>query len=220
MNTLNNTIETKEINLLENNLIGVLNTSERVLTAVASTIKGTSFAYLNNYYSKSSGNVNNYLILLGFSLENALMKDFETIKSKKDEVFENFKEAYTNELITLCYNELLTSLEKRTSSEEMKAKLLAENDSTMNRSQGQSEAFTTLAKGVTLHNDTKQVYIFGLELNKTFVEKREEVKETKSSDKTILKNKIKKFLDLKEGKIRRFNFEESLISLQGLKIQG
>ena len=112
MKTLN-TLETKEINLLENNFISVLNTSERVLTAVASTIKGTSFAYLNNYYSKSSGKVNNYLILLGFSLENALVKDFETITNKKDEVFENFKGAYTNELIMLCYDELFLSLQKR-----------------------------------------------------------------------------------------------------------
>lgn len=216
MKTLNNT----ELLKLENNLISLLSENENNLVAVASTIKGNSISYIKEYYSKSSGKVSNYFVRLGYSLENALLSDLKTMSENYIQVIENFENDYDHKLIDLCYDEILTSLEKRTSSEEFKAKLLAENDSTMNRSKGQNEAFTTLAKGVSLHNETNQVYIVGLELNKNLVEVRNEIKPTNSSEKTILKNKIKMFLDLKETKIRRFNFDKSLISLQGLKIQG
>jgi len=217
MKTLNNNTE---ILKLENNLISLLNDSEKNLVAVASTIKGNSISYIKEYYSKSSGKVSNYFLRLGYSLENALNDDLKTMSENYIQVIENFENDYDHKLIDLCYDEILTSLEKRTSSEEFKAKLLAENDSTMNRSKGQNEAFTTLAKGVSLHNETNQIYIVGLELNKNLVEVRNEIKPTNSSEKTILKNKIKYFLDLKETKIRRFNFDKSLISIQGLKIQG
>jgi hypothetical protein len=217
MKTLNNNTELLS---LENNLINLLSENENNLVAVASTIKGNSISYIKEYYSKSSGKVSNYFLRLGYSLENALNDDLKTVASNYIEVIENFEDDYSHELIDLVYNEILSSLEKRTSSEEFKAKLLAENDSTIIRSKAQNDAFTTLAKGVSLHNDTNQIYIVGLELNKNLVEVRNEVKPTKSSEKTILKNKIKMFLDLKETKIRRFNFDKSLISLQGLKIQG
>jgi len=217
MKTLNNNTE---ILKLENNLISMLNENESNLVAVASTIKGNSISYIKEYYSKSSGKVSNYFLRLGYSLENALLSDLKTVCENYIEVVEHFEDDYSHKLIDLCYNEILTSLEKRTSSEEFKAKLLAENDSTMNRSKGQNEAFTTLAKGVSLHNESNQIYIVGLELNKNLVEVRNEIKPTNSSEKTILKNKIKYFLDLKETKIRRFNFDKSLISIQGLKIQG
>ena len=192
MKTLNNNTE---ILKLENNLISLLNDSEKNLVAVASTIKGNSISYIKEYYSKSSGKVSNYFLRLGYSLENALNDDLKTMSENYIQVIENFENDYDHKLIDLCYDEILTSLEKRTSSEEFKAKLLAENDSTMNRSKGQNEAFTTLAKGVSLHNETNQIYIVGLELNKNLVEVRNEIKPTNSSEKTILKNKIKYFLD-------------------------
>lgn len=217
MKTLN---KNTEILNLENDLISLLSENENNLVAVASTIKGNSISYIKEYYSKSSGKVSNYFLRLGYSLENALNDDLKTVSENYIQVIEEFEDNYNHKLIDLCYNEILTSLEKRTSSEEFKAKLLAENDSTMIRSKGQNEAFTTLAKGVSLHKETNQVYIVGLELNKNLVEIRNEVKQTNSSEKTILKNKIKMFLDLKETKIRRFNFDKSLISIQGLKIQG
>jgi hypothetical protein len=216
-----NTLNAKEINLFENDLINLLTTKERVLTAVASTIKGTSFAYIKEYFSKSSGLVNNYSILLGFSNENAIQHDFEIISNEnsKQIVLNALKDEFSEEAILKPFNELYLSLEKRTSSEEFKAELLAQNDATMNRSKGQTDAFTQLAKGVSIHNETRQIYIIGLEINKTFVEKRVEVKPTNSNQNTIIKRKIEKILNFRQAKIRRFNFSETEISLQGLKIQ-
>lgn len=214
------TIQKQEISLLENNLIELLNTKEKSLIAVASTIKGTSFAYIKKYYSKTSGMVNNYSILLGYSNENAIENDYQIISDKNAKliVFEALSNQFSSEAILKAFNELLYSLEKRTASPEFKAELLAQNDATMNRSKGQIDAYTYLSKGVTLHNDTKQVHIIGLEINKVFVEKKEDVKPTNSKENTIIKRKIEKLLNFRQSKIRRFTFEETQISLQGLKI--
>lgn len=219
MNTLN--AENQEVMLLENNLIELLSTNNQNLVAIASTIKGNSISYIKEYFSKSSGLVNNYFVRLGYSNENAIQHDFEMISSKvsKEIVLNSLKDDFTKEDILKAFNELLLSLEKRTSSDEFKAELLAQNDATMNRSKGQTDAFTTLAKGVSMHNETKQIYIIGLEMNKTFVEKRVEVKPTNSKVNTIIKRKIEKLLNFRQAKIRRFTFEETQISLQGLKIQ-
>lgn len=219
MNTLN--AENQEVMLLENNLIELLSTNNQNLVAIASTIKGNSISYIKEYFSKSSGLVNNYFVQLGYSNENAIQHDFEMISSKvsKEIVLNSLKDDFTKEDILKAFNELLLSLEKRTSSDEFKAELLAQNDATMNRSKGQTDAFTTLAKGVSMHNETKQIYIIGLEMNKTFVEKRVEVKPTNSKVNTIIKRKIEKLLNFRQAKIRRFTFEETQISLQGLKIQ-
>jgi len=214
-----NTLETKEINLLENNLNDLLNTKERVLKAVASTIKGTSIAYIKEYFSKSSGLVNNYSVLLGYSNENAIMNDWEIIKESKQLVLDTLKDEFSEEAILKAFNELYLSLEKRSSSDELKAELLAQNDSTMNRSQGQKDAFIHLAKGIKMHIETRQIYVEGLEIRKTFVEKRVEVKPTNSRENTIIKRKIEKLLNFRQSKIRRFTFSETEISLQGLKIK-
>jgi hypothetical protein len=219
MNTLN--AQTENILNLENNLIELLSENNQNLVAIASTIKGNSISYIKEYFSKSSGLVNNYFVRLGYSNENAIQHDFEMITSKvsKEIVLNSLKDDFTKEDILKAFNELLLSLEKRTSSDEFKAELLAQNDATMNRSKGQTDAFTYLAKGVSMHNETKQIYIIGLEMNKTFVEKRIDVKPTNSKVNTIIKRKIEKLLNFRQAKIRRFTFEETQISLQGLKIQ-
>jgi hypothetical protein len=216
MKTLNNNTE---ILKLENNLISLLNDSEKNLVAVASTIKGNSISYIKNYFSKSSGLVNNYFVRLGYSNENAILNDWEIIKVSKEIVLDTLKNDFTEEAILKAFNELYLSLEKRTSSEEFKAELLAQNDATMNRSKGQNDAYTYLAKGVTIHNETRQISIIGLEMNKTFVEKKVEVKPTNSKENTIIKRKIEKLLNFRQSKIRRFTFNEMEISLQGLKIK-
>jgi hypothetical protein len=216
MKTLN---QQTDLLSLENNLISLLNENESNLVAIASTIKGNSISYIKEYYSKSSGLVNNYFVRLGYSNENAILNDWEIIKVSKQLVFDTLKNDFTDEAILKAFNELYLSLEKRTSSDEFKAELLAQNDATMNRSKGQTDAFTYLAKGVTIHNETKQISIIGLEMNKTFVEKRVEVKPTNSKENTIIKRKIEKILNFRQSKIRRFTFNEMEISLQGLKIK-
>jgi len=211
----------QELNL-ENNLIELLKkdlkTKDTVLVAVATTIKGTSFIYVKEYFSKTSGLVNNYSLQLGFSNENAIMNDFEIIKNSKEIVFENLKDKYSIIEIEKAFNELYTSLEKRSSSEEIKEKLRLENDSTINRSDAQNDAYIHLAKGVKMNKETRKIYIIGLEIKKTFVEKRVDVKPTNSKTNTIIKKEITKFLKFRQNKIRNFIFDENEISIQGLKI--
>jgi len=217
MKTLNTT--TEELNL-ENNLIELLSTKEKVVTAIASTIKGTSFVYMHEYFSKTSGNVNNYTLQLGFSNESAMINDFNIIKESKDVVLEHLKTKYKKDEILTAFNELYESLEKRTSSEEFKDKLRLENDSTMNRSDAQNDAYIHLAKGVRMLILTREIYVIGLEIKRTFVEQRMVVKPKNQRLNTIIKNDITKFLNFRQGKIRNFKFSETEISLQGIKING
>jgi len=218
---MENLLKENQIKLLENNLIELLSTKEKSLVAVAKTIKGNSICYIKEYFSKTSGLVNNYFVRLGYSNENAILNDWEIIKDSKSLilVIESLKNDFSEEAILKAFNELYLSLQVRTSSDEFKAELLAQNNPTMNRSKGQIDAFTHLAKGVKIHNETKLIYIEGLEENKVFVEKRCEVKATNSKENTIIKRKIEKILNFRQAKIRRFIFEETQISLQGLKIQ-
>ncbi len=197
-----------------------MKTSEKILSAVASTVKGTSFVSISNYFSKTSGDTNNYLIQLGYSHENAMLNDFSVLKEKQNEIFSTFEKEYNTDLIKTAYAELYESLEKRLSSDETKEKLRLQNDSTINRSDAQSDAFVTIAKGVKQNKETLLLHIVGLEVRKKLVEKSEiEKKETKSSDKTILKNKIKKHCEFREAKIRSFVFENTTIKMQGLTIK-
>ena len=63
-----------------------------VLEAVARTIKGASFVAVNNYENKQ-GEVSNYLLIAGFSRENAMKKDFKNFDGR---VFKNGKEVNQN----------------------------------------------------------------------------------------------------------------------------
>ena len=197
-----------------------LSTSELVLSAVASTIKGTSFISINNYLSKTSGDTSNYLLLLGYSHENAMVNDFATLQAKQNEIFTILEKDFSKETITIAYNELYTSLEKRLSSDEVKQALREQNDTTIVRSDAQNNAFVTITNGIKRNKDTNALHIIGLEIKKTVIEKSEtEKKATKSAEKTIIKNKIKKLCEFREGKIRSFIFVDTEVKMQGLTIK-
>lgn len=210
-----------------------LTTNELVLSAVASTVRGTSFVSVKNYKSKSSGNTNNYLILLGYSHENALLSDFKVLQEKQVEIFEQLEKEFTRDIIEVAYNELYVSLEKRLSSDEVKQALRGGDffdkdgclieipcDSTIARSDGQIDAYEFITKGVQRNKVTELLYLSGLEIRRTLVQKSEiEKKPTKSSEKTICKNKIKNICDFKEAKIRKFIFADTEIKMQGLSIK-
>ncbi len=102
---------------------------------------------------------------------------------------------------------------KRTASELEKAVLREAGDSTINRSDAQSEAYINVAKGLKMQDEC--LYIYGLSVKKTVLV--EGVYPTvKSQLKTIVKNEITKLAELKEGKYRQFK----LGGIEELKIQG
>jgi hypothetical protein len=185
-------------------------TLNNVATMVAcKTINGTSFVGVRNY-SNSKDEVSNQTFLVGINYATLLDSDLKTLKAFD---IKPLIAKYDIAIVTKAYTELLNSLIKRTASEFEKEILRAANDSTMNRSDAQSDAFESVAKG--LKTKDNNLYIYGLCVKKTVLV--EGVYPTvKSQLKTIVKNEIKKSANLKETKFKQFK----LGNLEELNIQG
>jgi len=183
------------------------------------TIKGTSFVAVRNY-ENSSSELSNQTFLVGFDYGKMLLNDLQTLKELN---FDAITEKYSDnkEIVLKAYNELLTSLEKRTADEKTKQLLLNQNDSTMNRSLAQSDAYINISKGLKAKADENgllSLYIFGLCVKKTVL-KQGLYKEVKSQLKTIIKNEISKLANLRESKYKQFKLGSTeTLSLQGITI--
>ena len=186
------------------------------LVANAKTIKGTSFVGIANY-TNGKGEVSNQTIVSGITYENCLVNDFNSLQQKQNEVFENLQKAYSLEIIEKAYTNLLTSLEKRLSSEEVKEALRQQNDKTIKLSDAQKDAYLHIAKGIKLHLETQKLHIFGLVVRKKVITPLE-YKETKSRELTIVQNKIKKLCEFKQDKYRNFIFDKSEVKLKGITL--
>jgi len=178
------------------------------------TIKGTSFVCVRNYIN-SNGEISNQTFVVGINYAKLLQNDLDKMKSL------NLAYVQAKQLLALApketilkgYNELVLSLEKRTSDEKTKAELLANGDKTIKASVAQTDAYTSIAKGLKAKDGL--LYINGLMVRKTVL-KAGEYKVTKSQPKTIAKNEMKKLAELRELKYRNFK----LGNLEELAIQG
>lgn len=191
-------------------------TKKAVVVAVAKTIKGTSFLGIRAY-ENAKGEVSNYLLIAGYSHENAMQHDFDALKVNQPMVKETLLKEHSIELIEQAYAKVYESLEKRLSSDAVKELLRLQGDQTIKQSDAQNEAYEFLAKGVRLHTATNEVHIIGLEVKKEVI-KPIEYKATKSAELTIVQNKIKKLCNFRESKIRTFKFNKAEVKIQGITI--
>ena len=190
-------------------------TQQNNVIAIGKTFKGSTF--VGTTYRNAQGELSRQLVVSGITYENLLQHDFDSLQANQNVVFSTLEKNYSFELITLAYNNLFTSLEKRLSSDETKAKLLAEKDTTIVRSQAMKDAYTHLAKGIKQHNETREIHVFGLVVKKTILE-AVEYKETKSKELTIVQNKIKKLCDFKQTKYKTFIFQQGEFKMKGLTL--
>lgn len=184
----------------------------------AKTIKGTTFVGVRGYLNRYN-ELSNQTFLAGVSYANLLNNDL--IKLTSNEVKKKVVSLYaTNDkaLVKKAYNELVTSLKKRTSSEKEKEQLRANNDKTIKLSDAQINAYTQLAKGVKINDESNEVYVFGLMVRKTKL--ADGVYPVKNSQKkTIVKNAINKISDQRQAKYRMFKVGKAdEINLQGVTI--
>ncbi len=191
-----------------------MNTITKALNNVATlvackTINGTSFVGIK-HYENSKEELSNQTFLVGINYAKLLDADLKTLKAFD---IKPLIKKFGKDVVTKAYNELLTSLIKRTATEFEKEILRSAGDSTINRSDAQSNAFESVAKGLkTKDND---LYIYGLCVRKTVLVKGN-YKTVNSSLKTIVKKKIKEDAELKETKFKQFK----LGNLETLNIQG
>jgi len=199
--------KTKTMNTTQTTIEKTLN---NVATIVAcKTINGTSFVGVRNY-ENSKDEVSNQTFLVGINYANLLENDLKTLKAFD---IKPLIKKYDKEIVTKAYTELLNSLIKRTASELEKAILREANDSTIKRSDSQSEAYENVAKGLKMKDNN--LYIYGLCVKKTVLVEGNYPK-VNSQLKTIVKNEIKKLANLKETKFKQFK----LGNLEELNIQG
>ena len=173
------------------------------------TIKGTSFVGVQNY-ENSNGEISNQTFLVGINYGKLLENDLKTLLAFD---IQPLIAKYDKDIVSKAYSELLVSLTKRTATEFEKEILRASNDSTINRSDAQADAFKSVAKG--LKSKDGSLYIYGLCVKKTVLVEGD-YPTTQSQLKTIVKNEIKRSANLKELKYKQFKLGE----FETLKIQG
>lgn len=175
------------------------NKTLEVIIALQKAIKksptGVTFVSIRNY-TNSQGEVSNILINVGANLDNAKKSDLKILQNC--------------DILNMTF-----SVDKPTvliAKTELEQSLIKPNE---NRSQGQIDAYTHICKGIKIHNETSEIFIYGLQVKKDVIVKGE-YKAVKSQNKTIAKNELKKLLDLKTDKFRQYKFT----SIDNLKLNG
>lgn len=167
------------------------------LVAIISQIKTPSFVRIVNY-SNDKGEVANYTLNLGIRYENAkesdsvFLLDTENINKVDFGTVAHASHEAWNEMLEAC---------------------LAPTKQTINRSEGQSDAYVTLCPNVRLHIGEQRIFIYGFVVSKEVIVPGT-YKAVNSSAKTIAKRKIDKHL--KASQFRQFAFDR----LQSVKVKG
>ena len=162
--------------------------------------KGATIAAVRGYQSVKTGEISNQTIIAGYSYANAKAHDLVAVKAANAVELAGVT-GFSVELVQTVLAELEKSLTAPDKA----------------RSEGQTEAFTQLGSGIKRHNDTKQLYLTGLVVNKKVLQAGEH-KAVNSSDKTICKGKVKKTLGLRMDKIRSFVLDNGTFNLRGESI--
>lgn len=170
---------------------------KEMIVVSAKTIKGTSFVGVRDYRNEQ-GELSNQTFVVGINYAKLLQSDFQSLLNFN---LSTLADKFDSELLNQAYSELVSSLEKRLSSDEIKAELLAKNDDTIVRSKAQTDAYSPVCKGVKAKDG--DLYVYGLQVRKTILEKGI-YKEVKSRPLTLAKNAIKKAAELRENKFRQF----------------
>jgi hypothetical protein len=155
---------------------------ETIVNALSNS-KSAQFAYLR--YRNEAGELSTYKLLLNTSFMNLYKQDLETIKNMN----------FTSEIELKVQSELIASIEKSINTEFQHEKNPTKN-------------MTTIHKSIKFHDEKDEMYLHCLSLDKKVIEQGV-YKTVNSSEKTIIKNKIKK--NLKQSKIRFFKLNLSQI---------
>jgi hypothetical protein len=136
-------------------------------------------------YTNSYGEVSNNLVNVGASLTNAKAKDVETLQNLD---------------VTALGGDTILLEKARV---ELINSFINPNE---NRSNGQIDAYTIVAKGIKVHNETGEIYIFGLRNSKTIVEQGV-YPIVNSKPLTLAKNQLRK--ELKSNKFTQYKLSST-----------
>ena len=150
-----------------------------IVKKVNNSPTGVSFVSVKEYENKAN-EISNYLINVGVSLENAKNKDIEYLEN-------------------LDVKTLETDIDFDLLNEAKIALIKGIKSPNKNRSNGQKNAYTTITKGVRLHNETNRLHVYGFFVKKDILVKGV-YKKVNSRPLTIAKNFLRK--NMKSTKFR------------------
>lgn len=169
-------------------------------------LNGAKFITLNGYVNEA-GEVANHNILVNINVMNAKKTDNATLHNTSAEIIKskstkNFDLAIFN----LALAELIISSDKN----------ISENiEDRTAQSQGQTNAFLQVGKGLKIAKETGLLHIFGFKNQKKVIVPGV-YKPVKSSDKTLAKKEITKVLKLRSGKFHTFKIG----NIESVKMEG
>lgn len=177
-------------------------------TDIIESVNRPTFVGINNYLSSTSGELANHVILCNFSYKNAVLRDLSKLQNCTindiEAIAKNSKLSVDliSEAIEKLKNSFINNMNKETAS---------------NQSLAQKDAFTVISDAVKVHNESKQIYIYGLAISKKVIEKGE-YKSVNSRPLTIAQNEVKKFFNFSSDKYRQFIVNPE--NLSSVKING
>ena len=172
------------------------------------SLQGASLIGINGYLSSTSGEVANYRINANISVKNVKEQDLKKLENCDANDIQAISEKTKIDIATI--NQALAEMIKSA-----KANLSENIEDRTNQSQGQTDAYINLTPAIRLHKDTLEIHIFGQVVSKITIVEGEH-KQVNSSNKTLAKKAITKYLDLRAGKLRTFKVG----NLDSIKING
>lgn len=157
---------------------------------------GVSFVNICNYKNKK-GEVQCALINVGVSYETAKKKDIEYLKNLDVSMLNS---RLPNNLLEEARQSLLGAL-------------ISPNKT---RSQAQKNAYTHITNGIKMHNETGVLYVFGMKVRKTVIQKGK-LEEDKRRPLTKAKDAIRSYM--KTTKYRQFRVPEfDKVTIKGTEL--
>lgn len=175
---------------------------------IIETVARPTFVGIQNYLSSTSGELANHVILCNFSYKNAVLRDLSKLQNCNISDVETIAKnsGLSIDLINEAIEKMKTSFINNMNKETASAQSLAQKDT-----------FTVISDAVKVHNETKQIYIYGLAVAKKVIEKGE-YKSVNSRPLTIAQNEVKKYFNFSTDKYRQFIVNPE--NLSSVKING
>jgi len=189
----------------------LLNIVRNLCAAVTKSPTKVAFVAIKGY-TNANNETSNVLLNVGASLDNAKAKDLVFLKNLKVETLpldSYFCEAMNKATKQVCSIEIISEwLEKA-----RLAWITSIETPNKNNSEGQINAYTHVVDGMKMHNDSSQIYVWGMQVQKTVITKGE-YKEVNHRPLTVAKDLIKNHL--KHTQIRTY----ILKNVDVLKVNG